>query len=188
MNGRPAIERTSAAKAGWVVLLLMGAWLIFVFVPWPSKTVANKASVKLEPPSKLAQVGLPDNVDWDGLPEIFAIWADRAEWKDGRTRFAYWHPVMKTYSYYFEAVQVDGSVRFREIPEPRESGYEWDEALGEECPIRFYRKYAPAPNPSRIETMDPLTREQVKLRAEITSPKTKVPQPGVLPVDLESKR
>jgi len=161
----PVIERTSAARAGWVVLALMFGWLIFVFVPAPQKPMVEQPAVKPAPPSKLAQVGLRDSVDWDGLPEIFAIWADWAEWKGGRTRFAYWHPVMRTYSYYFEASRAGETFRFKEIVEPKESGYHWDETLGEGCPIRFYRSDSNDPSTSKIEMpkmdefrLDPATK------------------------------
>ena len=135
----PASERTSAATTGWLVVLLMVGWLAFVFVPWPTKAKAGKAPPEPTPPSGLVQAGLRDYTDWDGLPEIFAIWADRAQWKDGRTRFAYWHPVMKTYSYFFEVVRTEGKFHFTEIPEPKDDDFYWDESLGEECPIRFYK-------------------------------------------------
>jgi hypothetical protein len=81
---------------------------------------------------------LPDYTDWAGLPEIFGIWADKAEWKGGKTRFAYWHPVTKSYSYHFEAMQIDGGYRFREIAEPHEEGYEWDPGAPEDSPLRLF--------------------------------------------------
>ena len=137
----PALERTSAAKAGWLVILLTVGWMALVLWPVPAEPPAAKpASIPL-PASSLTRAGLREYTDWAGLPEIFAIWADHAEWQNNRTRFAYWHPVMKTYSYYFEAVRVVGGYRFKEITEPPTSDFEhyWDESLGEDCPIRFYR-------------------------------------------------
>ena len=136
----PASARTSAGMTRWLIILLMLGWLAFVFVPWPTKRkkMVNRIPLEHFLVSKLNAVGLPDNPDYDGLPEIFEIWSAKAEWKDGRTRFAYWHPVMKTYSYYFEAVRVEGKFYFTEIAEPKEANFYWDESLGEECPIRFY--------------------------------------------------
>jgi len=103
------------------------------------------------------------------LPEIFAIWADKAEWKNNRTRFAYWHPVMKTYSYFFEAVRVKGGYSFKEIAEPPTSDLEhyWDESLGEDCPIRFYRAF-PLPKiaPFRIRPPNPPTTDPQVLKEE----------------------
>ena len=135
----PVQQGTSAAKAGWLILLLLFGWLAFVFVPLPWKEAAEAPPAKKAPLSKLQRVGLRDYTDWEGLPEIFTVWADKAEWKDGRTRFAYWHPVTKTYAYFFEATQVKGGYRFKEIAEPQDQNGEWDVSLGEDCPIRFYR-------------------------------------------------
>ena len=134
----PTLEQTAAAKAGWLIILLVAGWLAYLLIPDTTKQPAANPTATPLPPSSLSQAGLRDYTDWDGLPEIFAIWADRAQWMDGKTRFAYWHPVMKDYSYYFEVVRVDGGFRFKEIAEPNEPGHYWDENLGEECPIRFY--------------------------------------------------
>jgi hypothetical protein len=134
----PALERTSAAKAGWLIIVLTVGWMLFVLWPGPPEAPAEKPGAIPMPASSLTRAGLRDYTDWQGLPEIFAVWADKAEWKDNRTRFAYWHPVMKTYSYYFEAVRTAKGYRFREIAEPHDSEYIWDESLGDECPIRFY--------------------------------------------------
>ena len=134
----PALERTSSAKAGWLIILLVAGWLAFLLIQGTTRQPAPKPAALPLPSTSLTRAGLHNYTDWDGLPEIFAIWADKAEWKNGQTRFAYWHPVMKNYSYYFEAVRVKDGYRFREIAEPHEPGYDWDESLGEDCPIRFY--------------------------------------------------
>lgn len=150
----PALERTSAAKAGWLVILLTVGWMALVLWPVPAEPPAAKpASIPL-PASSLTRAGLREYTDWAGLPEIFAIWADHAEWQNNRTRFAYWHPVMKTYSYYFEAVRVAGGYRFKEIAEPRMPGHFWDESLGEDCPIRFYHSAA-ADKPASLPLSPP---------------------------------
>lgn len=145
----PVLERTSAGKAGWLILLILFAWLAFVFVPLPWKEAPPMPAATRAPPSKLRQAGLRDYTDWQGLPEIFAVWADQADWKDGRTRFAYWHPVAKSYSYYFEAIRVQGGFRFKEIAEPRDPDHFWDERLGDECPIRFY-----LPRPTKLPAVE----------------------------------
>ena len=175
----PATERTPTAKAGWLVVLLMAGWLVFLFVPWPTKPKPESAPRVPVPPSKLVQAGLRDYTDWEALPEIFAIWADRAEWRDGRTEFAYWHPVMKTYSYYFEVVRVKGGFHFKEIAEPRRVGYEWDESLGADCPIRFYRQAATVRGtfvpPGEPPITIPANEPQVKV--EIAAPESKSLEP-----------
>jgi len=132
------LERTSAAKAGWVVAALTIGWLVFLLLPGP---VAEKIPRPPPPPlpsTSLTRAGLPDYTDWAGLPEIFGIWADKAEWKDRKTRFAYWHPVTKSYSYYFEAIRIEGGYRFREIAEPRDENYEWDPGAPEDSPLRLF--------------------------------------------------
>ena len=176
---RPALERTSAANAGWLIILVMVGWIVFVFWPWPrNPPPARPAAVPL-PVTSLTRSGLAEYTDWGGLPEIFAIWADKAEWKHNRTRFAYWHPVMKTYSYYFEATRTVGGFRFKEIAEPHDPDYIWDESLGADCPIRFYinpghdRKIVAPPS-----SLDPVGTDDKakpgKVRVEITLPETKV--------------
>ncbi|MES1194848.1 MAG: hypothetical protein ABUL65_03065, partial [Opitutus sp.] len=89
-----ANQRIAPNRVMLILALLLGVWLVFQLLP-QKKPAPSMAPVMAE--SKLRSVGLPDNPDLGALPEIFAVWADRAEWKDGRTRFAYWHPVMKTY-------------------------------------------------------------------------------------------
>ncbi len=141
---KPAIERTSAAKAGWAVVLIFFGWLAFVFVPWPQgKVEENTAPTPDESrapfAAKLRQVGLPDNPDWDGLPEQFAIWADKAHWTDNRTRFAYWNPGSQDYTYFFEARRAQGKVHFKPIPKPAEYDVEFgpNAAPPEEHPLRL---------------------------------------------------
>jgi hypothetical protein len=114
MTAQP-LERSSAAKAGWVFVVIFLGWLVFVFVPSPKPEPKPPEKLPARPVSKLRLVGLPDNPDLEGLPEIFAIWADHAQWQDDRTQFAYWNPANRSYSYLFEATRRNGKVRFRPI-------------------------------------------------------------------------
>ena len=139
----PVLEHTSAAKAGWLVAALTTGWLVFLLRPVPVEEKAPSVPLFALPVTSLTRVGLAEYTDWEGLPEIFATWADRAEWKAGRTRFAYWHPVMKNYSYYFEAIRVEDGYRFREIPEPGDEGYEWDPGASEDSPLRLFLPKGP---------------------------------------------
>jgi hypothetical protein len=156
----PALERTSAAKAGWVIIVLTIAWSVFLLLPDPPPPPAVVPAPVPVPATSLTRSGLREYADWEGLPEIFALWADRADWKDDRTRFAYWHPGTKDYSYFFEAVRTAAGYRFREIPEPSEVDHHWDESLGADCPLRFY-----LPDP----------------RAAAPGPKSEPPLPGPVP-------
>jgi hypothetical protein len=114
MTAQP-LERSSAAKAGWVFVVIFLGWLAFVFVPSPKPDPKSPEKLAARPVSKLRAVGLPDNPDLEGLPEIFAIWADHAQWKDDKTQFAYWNPANRSYSYLFEASRRNGKARFRPI-------------------------------------------------------------------------
>ncbi len=169
----PASEGNFAAKAGWLIILLVSGWLVFLLLPRPENEPAAKPPEVPSPPSSLVRAGLRDYTDWEGLPEIFAVWADKAEWKDSKTRFAYWHPVMKTYSYYFEAVRVNGSYRFKEIAEPHEPDYLW-ESMGDDCPISFYRSLPPIHSPAR-HLLNPASNDQTKLTLDIAMPKVSAP-------------
>lgn len=149
-------EKIPVGKLGWLVLVLvLGAPLAFFFLATPREREAppNAAPPK-RPPTKLESVGLRDYRDWDGLPEIFALWADRAHWKNNRTRFAYWNPGTNSHSYFFEARRTTNGYRFREIPEPRDPGYEWDRDAGEDSPLRLF-----VPVPRRPEDpVEPLEK------------------------------
>lgn len=114
----PALERTSAAKAGWLIALIFAAWLVFLLVPGPKPAIKPVAKMEPIPSSRLLAVGLPDNPDLDALPQIFAIWADKADWVNDRTEFAYWNPGAMDYSYFFEATRDGGRVRFRNLVKP----------------------------------------------------------------------
>lgn len=127
-------------KLGWVVIafVLTAPTLFFALVaPRPDEEPAPPAKIE-RPPSKLAAVGLRENRDWDGLPEIFAIWESKAHWQGNRTRFAYWHPGTQSFGYYLEARRTTKGIRFKEIPEPSAAGFGWDTSAGDDVPIRFY--------------------------------------------------
>ncbi|HLP26628.1 MAG TPA: hypothetical protein VK477_13185 [Acidobacteriota bacterium] len=148
---RPS-EKIPVGKLGWIVLVLvLGAPLAFFFLATPKEREAEPHDT---PPkrgiTKLEAVGLRDYRDWDAVPEIFALWAERAHWKNNRTRFAYWNPGTNSHSYFFEARRTTSGYRFREIPEPREVGYEWDRDAGDESPLRLYL-------PVRRRLEDPVT-------------------------------
>ena len=113
----PALERTSAAKAGWLIIVLTVGWMVFVLWPDPASESDAKPAPIPPPVTSLTRAGLREYTDWEGLPEYFSLWAERAEWRDGRTRFAYWNPVMKDYSYEFEATRTKSGYRFREVNE-----------------------------------------------------------------------
>ncbi|HWA26366.1 MAG TPA: hypothetical protein VG734_11945 [Lacunisphaera sp.] len=167
-----------------VLAALLAIWIGFQFHPQRKGSPPPLAPVQAE--SRLRSVGLRDNLDWDGLPEFFAIVADKAEWKDGKTRFSYWHPVMKDYSYYFEATRENGRVRFREIAEPHDPNYFWEEKPIEESRVRFYYSVpTPVPPPPALgETIDPAphdTRLKVnidKSPLRVPPPETKINSPG----------
>ncbi len=145
-------EKIPVGKLGWIVLLLvLGAPLAFFFLATPQEP----APAPHTPPpqralTKLEAVGLRDYRDWDGVPDIFALWAARAHWKNNRTRFAYWNPGTNSHSYFFEARRTANGYRFREIPEPREAGYEWDRDAGDDSPLQLYL-------PLRRRLEDPVT-------------------------------
>lgn len=168
-----ANQRVSPNRAMLILALLLAVWLGFQFYP-------RRQPAPLLPPvmaeSKLRAVGLADNLDWEGLPEFFAIVADKAEWKEDRTRFAYWHPVMKTYSYYFEATRGSAGFRFREIAEPHEPDHCWDEEMAEESRIRFYYSVlAPVqPGYSTSIISDPVRRDN-RVKINIDKPAASIP-------------
>ena len=172
----PVLERTSAAKAGWLIIVLTVGWMAFVLWPDRPEAPAPAPAPVPVPASSLTRAGLRDYTDWQGLPEIFAIWADQAEWKDNRTRFAYWHPVMKTYSYYFEAVRSAKGYRFREIAEPHDPDHFWDDSLGDECPVRFY-----LPIPDQPPKGTALRPAPARPTMDSLEPKPDIP-PVVIPI------
>ncbi len=111
-------SRFTTAQAGWIALAVFGGWLVFLLVPVPHKVEPVKSTTRrvidAEPWYEMIP-GVDRNPDWAGLPGYFAIWADQLDWKDDRTRFAYWNPGSQSYSYYFEAVRHQGNYRFRPL-------------------------------------------------------------------------
>ncbi len=126
---------------GWLVaaFVVSGPALFFLLVT-PREEAAGDSPilVPVSPsPSRLAAVGLRENRDWDALPEVFALWADRAYWEGGRTYFAWWHPGSGRHDYFFEARRTATGFRFREIREPDGEVFVWDEAAAD-SPLRLY--------------------------------------------------
>ena len=176
-----ANQRVAPNRVVLILALLLAIWLGFQFYPQKQPAPPPIGAV---PESKLHAVRLADYTDWEGLPEFFAVWASHAEWKNDRTRFAYWHPVMKTYSYFFEATRKGGSIRFREIAEPHDPDHFWDESLGEECPIRFYLSVFVPPKtiPTNI-IQDPRgSSDGPVIKLDIPKPKIPLPEPNTIPV------
>jgi len=142
----PFTGKTSPNTAGWVLAAVFFGWLAFIVLVDPRPKPPPPPYVPPAEPSRLAAFGLEDNPDWDGLPGIFSVWADRMTWQDGRTTFAYWSPATADYSYVFEATRAKGAVHFRRIPPPR--GYDPRPAVGAtppEHPLRFFAVRAPVP-------------------------------------------
>ena len=113
---KPANSQIPLGKFAWVVLVVVAAapLLFFALVTPEENPAAESPKIEL-PPSKLAAVGLRENRDWDGIAEMFEIWADRVDWVDGKTVFAFWNPASRSYSYYFEASRSNGQLRLKEI-------------------------------------------------------------------------
>ncbi|HEY4248127.1 MAG TPA: hypothetical protein VGM64_14850 [Lacunisphaera sp.] len=166
-----------------VLFFLLVIWVAFIALPSRKEVTPEIPALESAMALELRAVGLPDNPDLGGLPEIFSIWADKAEWKDGRTRFAYWHPVMKTYAYFFQAIRVDGRVRFKEISEPHDQGYRWDKSLSDDCPIRFYTSgNKQVPNSER-EPAPPISPPPFANPGKV---EIDVPAPKILPPPVPS--
>jgi hypothetical protein len=112
-----ASERLSAAKTGWVIVALMVGWVLFLVLPFGrNQEEAPAKTAELRPgEAELAAVGLAYNVDWVGLPAFFPVWAEGFAWEGNKVRFAYWNPVSRSYSYFFEATREGSSFRFREL-------------------------------------------------------------------------
>ena len=91
-------RRSFPTVMGWVIPVFMVGWLAFLFLPMP-RPEPPAPRILAQVPTKLELVGLPNGLDFEGVPDFFAAFVDHAEWRDNRTLFAYWHPVMETYSY-----------------------------------------------------------------------------------------
>jgi hypothetical protein len=110
-----ASGRISAAKTGWIIVLLMTGWALFLFVPFgrEEKNESPKMAVARPGEAELAAVGLGFNVDWIGLPRYFEVWAKEIPWIDDKAEFAMWNPGARAYSYVFEATRTGDRYRFR---------------------------------------------------------------------------
>jgi hypothetical protein len=113
----PASGRISAAKTGWIIVLLMVGWALFLFLPFGREEKVESPKTQVDNPgeAELAAVGLAYNVDWIGLPQYFAVWADRIEWVGDEAQFAYWNPGSRSYSYIIRAIRHGKNYRFRYI-------------------------------------------------------------------------
>ena len=140
---------------GSVAAVILLAGLAFRLLPG-LRHEPSPEPIRARMPTKLELAGLPEGLDFEGVPAFFTAFADHAEWQDNLTRFAYWHPVMKTFSYHFEATRVGDRYHFREIPEPDKDRYILADDLPEECPIRFYRvvPVLPATNSRAMVTIE----------------------------------
>lgn len=121
--------RISVAKAGWLIVAFVVAWPLYVLLPFGSRPSSPPTPREDRPIviSKLSAVGLAPNVDWDGMPELFAVWAKQAEWLENKTQFAYWNPGSRSYSYFFEAMRDEDRIRFRAIT--KEEALTWKEMM-----------------------------------------------------------
>lgn len=134
----PTQTRTSAAKAGWLIGLLFAGWLVFLLAPRLREAPAPEPEpVVKRTPTRLAALGLEDITDLEQVPEMFAIWADFGEWRDNRTRFAYWSPGAQDYIYHIEGRRTPDGYRFRMIGKPTDA--EIGDELAADCPLRFFR-------------------------------------------------
>jgi len=162
---------------GWVIPVFMIGWLAFLFLPMP-RPEPPPPRILAQVPTKLELAGLPNGLDFEGVPDFFAAFVDHAEWKDNRTLFAYWHPVMETYSYYFEATRVGDHFHFREIPEPSKVAYALADDLPDDCPIRFYHS-VPVPVPAEVR--GPLVAPSMAHDPVPVMVKVNQPRPDPLP-------
>ena len=196
----PGPGQSSVAKAGWLIALLFFGWLVFLFVPGPKKTGPQPAPPPVKPPpSRLVALGLPDNTDLEHLPEYFALYADKAEWKDDKTIFAYWNPGSNSYSYFFEAIRLNGGYHFKVIPqqiaaEPEseevyESGLRWGDNLPKECQLRFlYTDEQMITNyKRRFNVIHEIPNPTVEVKIDYETIKPPVPNVKLSPPNLEKK-
>jgi hypothetical protein len=108
--------RISVAKAGWLIVAFVVIWPLFVLLPFGRKEVSSPVhATRTAAGTKLSAVGLKPNLDWEGMPELFAVSAAQAWWDEEKTQFAYWHPGANAYAYFFEATRYGERYRFRAI-------------------------------------------------------------------------
>ena len=175
-------QRIPVNKVVLIIALLLAVWVAFLFIP--NKTPPGPKGEPVATPSKLATVGLNENPDWDGLPEFFAVWADHANWVNSRTRFAYWNPVDRDYTYNFEAIRVGDGFRFRVVNDMGDLML--GEILADGCPLRFYQPYPIFSDPvfgpvSQSAGLDSEKRAPSKVDVQIGRPKIEVTPSGISP-------
>ncbi len=183
--------KLSAAKTGWLLALLFFGWLAFLMMPGPTPKPKPVPTYIPPPSSRLVALGLPDNPDLEHLPDFFALFADKAEWKDDKTIFAYWNPGSNSYSYFFEATRVDGAIRFKTISEPDPNKYWTDERTLDGSLFRFYWSFdVVVPKIGSLTSVDSSGTAPLKLpinsdyvRIVIPPPEFKLPA-----LDLEQKK
>lgn len=135
--------RTSAAKAGWVVGVILATWLVFLLVPAKRDSAPPEPIARVpSPPSRLAGYGLPDNPVLEMLPAFFEVWAEQAAWRDDRTRIAWWDPFIQDFGYFFEVTRSGGRYRFSEISKPEGYDEEFSDAGAgsENAPLRLIER------------------------------------------------
>jgi hypothetical protein len=147
----PGPSQSPVAKAGWLIALIFVGWLAFLFVPGPKPESKPAPPYVKPPPSRLVALGLPDNPDLEHLPEFFALWADRAEWVQNRTKFAFWNPGSNSYSYFFEAIRENGKIQFHSISISEACRNILVKIAGTEGDFEMT---GDSPTPSQIATMD----------------------------------
>jgi hypothetical protein len=183
MNTR-ASERISTAVTGWVVVVLMVGWALFFFLPFGRKEDPVPAKVPIERPgeAELAAVGLRYNVDFIGLPQYFAVWADRIEWAGDETDFAYWNPGTRSYSYIIRATRVgQKSYRFRHTwTEPTVNQASDPVPESETHPFVFRAPKSPRPTAPESSISGPLP-----IRPTVDAPRADV---DVVPVPLAAPK
>lgn len=178
----PGGSRLTPVQGAWLLALLTLGWLVFLFFPKPKPPPEPLPPFEIRSPSKLEQLGLPNNPDLKGLPDFFGIWASGADWRDNRTYFAYWHPGADAFAYYVEARRTgEKTYRFRLVMDPTKAGFVLDEDMPADSPLRLYRWPAakaqvsapPPPLPPAIETAP----AQVPVRIDLPTQSASPPKP-----------
>ena len=170
----------SVAQSGWLMALLFFGWLAFLLLPGPKPKPAPLPPFVVKAPSRIVALGLADNPDLEHLPEYFALYADKAEWKDDKTVFAYWHPGAQRFEYFFEATRNGKKYYFKALEESKRDGGYWEEDSPNDVPIRFWRPWPATESPrlpSSIST-DPAAHPNAKVELNL--------KPGkIIPPDVK---
>ncbi len=204
--------RISVAKAGWFIVAFLIVWPLFLLWPGRSKQEPSRRLSGTPITSKLLAVGLEDNPEWEGLPELFAVFESRAGWINDRAQFAYWDRWSHSYAYFFEATRVNGAVRFHSIPEPDfidGSGSSYakiyageepgmcmvsDSDLKSESPEHPFVFFRPVPAqvdmplPRLPRELDKVSVADPKVNVDVGSSAVKLPEPTTKAGALENRR